>query len=99
MQTNQATHTTHASGSLVSQGFRFILRGVEAKYVKPHDVRDDDVDCTDMGDVEFEAAFNASTVRMLLAALIELTSWQTTAPESVMVQARAAIARATGATP
>jgi hypothetical protein len=37
-------------------GYRFVRRGRDFKWVHPLLVEDGDLDCTNMGDVEFEAA-------------------------------------------
>jgi hypothetical protein len=45
--------------TLQEQGFRFVKRGAEFKWVHPTDVQASDVDCSDMSDDEF-AAFVAA---------------------------------------
>jgi len=42
--------------SLQKQGFRFVRRGVEFKWVHKNEVLRSDLDCTDMSDAQFEAA-------------------------------------------
>lgn len=41
--------------NLREQGFRFVQRGAEFKWVHPADVQPSDVDCSDMSDEEFAA--------------------------------------------
>lgn len=39
--------------TLRDQGFRFVKRGADFKWVHPADVQPSDVDCSDMSDDEF----------------------------------------------
>lgn len=41
--------------NLQDQGFRYVKRGAEFKWVHPTEVLPDDVDFSDMSDEEFEA--------------------------------------------
>lgn len=41
--------------TLRDQGFRFVKRGADFKWVHPADVQPSDVDCSDMSDDEFAA--------------------------------------------
>ncbi len=41
--------------TLQQQGFRFVRRGSDFRWVHPADVLSTDVDCTDMTDERFEA--------------------------------------------
>lgn len=47
--------------TLRKQGFRYIKRGDEFKWVHPADLQAGDTDCTDMGDDEFAAYVAAHT--------------------------------------
>ena len=47
--------------NLQEQGFRYVLRGADGRWVHPWAMKPGDVDCTDMSDEEFEAAVEAST--------------------------------------
>ena len=42
--------------NLQQAGFRFVRRAAEFHWVHPLEVRADDLDCTDMDDVQFEQA-------------------------------------------
>jgi len=41
--------------TLRDQGFRFVKRGDEFKWVHPADLQPGDTDCSDMTDAEFDA--------------------------------------------
>lgn len=41
--------------TLDEQGFRYVRRGSEFRWVHPLEVDFHDIDCTDMSDVEFES--------------------------------------------
>lgn len=43
--------------NLQEQGFRFVLRGGAGLWVHPAEMKPGDVDCTDMSDAEFDAAY------------------------------------------
>lgn len=46
--------------SLEEQGWRFVLRAGRFSWLHPGDSEAGDVDCTDMGDDEFEAIVEAN---------------------------------------
>lgn len=48
--------------TLRDQGFRFVKRGADFKWVHPADVQPSDVDCSDMSDDDFAAYVAAQTV-------------------------------------
>lgn len=47
--------------TLKDNGFRFVKRGKDFKWVHPAEMRSEDIDCTDMDDAEFEAVVSGQT--------------------------------------
>ncbi len=54
MTTQQAS--TPQKHGLEAEGFRFVKRGDDFNWRHPLELKDDDIDCTEMTDAEFEAA-------------------------------------------